>query len=124
MFFKKTRAGIAAGVTARLGGADRILLIEDGANSFGVESGGRWQIRGNGCLAATADEILFVMWWPRREVLIPRNAVTAVEPAKSHLGKTVGQPLLRVRFTNEEGRPDSVAWWVNDVSRWETLLAS
>jgi hypothetical protein len=121
--FKKTRSRIEADIRARLGD-ERILLLEDGANSFGVESGGRWQIRGNGCLAATADEILFVMWFPRREVHIPRRAVTAVERAKSHLGKTVGHTLLRVRFTNEEGRPDSVAWWVSDVARWEAVLAS
>jgi hypothetical protein len=119
--FKKTRTRIAADISERLG-AHRILLMEDGANNFGVESRGRGQIRGNGCLAASDDEILFIMWFPRREVRIPRSAITAVELAKSHLGKTVGQPLLRVRFTNDEGRPDSVAWWVRDVSRWEAVL--
>ena len=120
--FRKTRERVAQDVRARLG-AGRVLLLEDGANSFGVESKGRAQIRGNGCLAATLDEILFVMWFPRREVRIARSAVTAVERAKSHLGKTVGRPLLRVRFTNDEGRPDSVAWWVADVSEWGALLA-
>ena len=117
------RERAAAEVTARLG-AHRILLMEDGANSFGVESRGRAQIRGNGCLAATVDEILFVMWFPRRVVHVPRRSITAVERARSHLGKTVGYMLLRVRFTNAEGRPDSVAWWVRDVARWEALLAS
>ena len=119
--FKKTRARIAADVRARLG-ADRIVALEDGANCFGVESGGRWQIRGNGRLAATADEILFVMWFPRREVHIRRDRVTAVERARSHLGKTVGQELLRVRFTNDEDNPDSVAWWVADLAEWERVL--
>jgi hypothetical protein len=121
--FKKMRARAVAQIEARVG-RDRILLLEDGANSFGVESRGRWQIRGNGCLAATADEILFIMWWPRREVRIPRSAITGVERARSHLGKTVGHQLLRVHFTSAEGRPDSIAWWVRDVSRWETLLAA
>ena len=120
--FRKTRERVAAAVRTRLG-ADRILLLEDGANSFGVESGGRWQIRGNGCLAATADEILFVMWFPRREVHIPRSHVTAVERARSHLGKTAGRNLLRVRFTNDDGRPDSIAWWVANLREWEALLA-
>jgi hypothetical protein len=121
--FKKMRARAASEVRARLGG-DHILLMEDGANSFGVESRGPWQIRGNGCLAATADDLLFVMWFPRREVHIPRATITGVEQARSHLGKTIGYPLLRVRFTNPDGRPDSVAWWVRDVSRWRALLDS
>lgn len=112
---------IAAEIQARLG-PDRVLSIEDGANSFGVESGGAGQIRGNGCLAASADEILFIMWFPRREIRIPRANVTAVERARSHLGKRIGRDLLLVRFTNEKGAPDSVAWWVRDVERWERIL--
>lgn len=119
--FKKTRARVATEVQARLG-AGRILLVEDRANSFGVESLGRGQIRGNGCLAATDDEILFVMWFPRREIRIPRDRVTSVERARAHLGKTVGRELIRVRFTNENGRPDSIAWWVSDPARWEAAL--
>lgn len=119
--FKKTRARIVQQIEARVG-QGRILLLDDRANSFGVESQGPWQIRGNGCLAATADEILFVMWWPRKEVRISRDSVTAVERARSHLGKTVGHMLLRLRFTNSEGSPDSIAWWVNDLDRWEALL--
>ena len=121
--FKKTRERIAADVRARLG-AERVLALEHGANCFGVESKGKWQIRGNGCLAATADEILFVMWFPRREIRIRRDRVTAVEHAKWHLGKSVGRTLLRVRFTNDDGQPDSVAWWVADLGRWETVLGS
>lgn len=121
--FKKTRERIAADVRARLG-AERVTALEDGANCFGVESKGRAQIRGNGVLAATDDEILFVMWFPRKEVRIRRDRITAVERAKSHLGKTVFQPLLRVRFTDDQGNPDSVAWWVSDVSTWEAALQS
>lgn len=121
--FKKKRARVVQEIEASVG-RDRILLLEDGANSFGVESQGRWQIRGNGCLAATANEILFIMWWPRREVRIARDSVTAVERARSHLGKYVGHQLLRVRFTNPDGNPDSIAWWVADLERWEALLAA
>jgi hypothetical protein len=32
---------------------------DDCANSLGVESGGPWQVRGNGNLALTDDELLF-----------------------------------------------------------------
>lgn len=121
MLFRKTRARIIAEIHDRLS-PGRVLQLEDGANSFGVESRGKAQIHGNGCLAASADDILFVMWWPRREIHIPRRRVTAVERARSHLGKTIGRELLRVRFTNEEGMPDSIAWWVRDLVQWEQVL--
>ena len=103
-------------------GPDRVLLLEDGANSFGVESRGPWQIRGNGCLGASDEEILFIMWFPRREIHIRRERVTAVERARSHLGKTIFRDLLRVRYTNDDGVPDSAAWWVRDLVRWEEVL--
>lgn len=98
------------------------MLLDDRANSFGIESAGVTQIRGNGCLAATDDEVLFVMWVPRREFRIPRDRITAVERATSHLGKTVARPLLRLRYTNQGGQADSIAWFVSDLPAWETAL--
>lgn len=123
LFFRKRRRRIATEVHARLG-AGSIVAEEDGANFFGVESRGAAQLRGNGHLAASADEIVFVMWLPRRELTIPRSRITGVERAKSHLGKTIGRELLRVRFTNDGGEPDSVAWFVRDLAAWESALGA
>lgn len=120
LFLKRLRRSAAAEVRAKLG--DAIVAIDEQANCFGVESAGVTQIRGNGCLAATADEVLFVRWLPRKEIRIPRDRIIGVERTSSQLGKTVGQPLLRVRFTDGQGRPDSVAWWVGDLSAWERTL--
>ena len=120
-FLGKRRRSIAADVRARLGESE-IVLMDESALSLGVESAGVWQVRGNGCLAATNDEILFIMWLPRKELSIPRERVTSIERARAHLGKTIGHELLRVRFVNESGRPDSVAWYVRDLSTWEATL--
>ena len=98
--------------------------MDESANCFGVESAGVWQVRGNGCLAATDDEILFIMWLPRRELRISREWITAVERTRSHLGKTIGRELLRVRFTNRSGDPDAVAWHVKDLPAWEATLGA
>lgn len=121
LFLRRRRRGIAAEVAARLG-AEGIVIADESANFFGVESRGAAQLRGNGHLAASPDRILFVMWLPRRELTIPRDRITAVERTRSHLGKSVGRELLRVRFTNDEGRPDSVAWLVRDLAAWESAL--
>ena len=98
-------------------------LLDDSANFFGVESRGAGQIRGNGCLAATEDEVLFLMWLPRRQLRIPRDRITLIERTGSHLGKTVGRPLLLVRFTRDDGHADSAAWLVRDLAMWEAVLA-
>jgi hypothetical protein len=106
-----------------MAGERELELIDDSANSFGVESRGVAQIRGNGCLALTADEVLFVMWLPRRELRISRKRISVVERAGSHLGKTVGRPLLRIRFADDLGRDDSAAWLIRDLPAWEAVLA-
>ncbi|HEV3472372.1 MAG TPA: hypothetical protein VG408_04095 [Actinomycetota bacterium] len=122
LLLRKRRRAIAAEVHARLG--EGIVAAEESANFFGVESRGKLQIRGNGFLAASSSQILFIMWLPRRELTILRNRVSAVERTMSHLGKTIGRQLLRVRFTNDAGQQDSVAWFVRDLQAWESALGT
>lgn len=96
---------------------DEPILVAENANYFGRRSAGRFQIRGNGCLALGEDQLVFVQWLPRRDLVIRRSAITAVDSVDSHLGKRVGRPLLRVAF---EG--DVAAWWVHDLDRWLATL--
>jgi len=101
-----------------------VLREEPGANSFGIESQGKVQVRGNGNLALTADELIFAQWIPNRVTRIPRASILEVTTAKSHLGKTVGRTLLKVTFTNEDAETDSIALWVSDLDGWLAALAS
>ena len=92
-----------------------------GANFFGQSSRGMAQIRGNGALVLTTDELYFVMFAPRRELVIPLSTVTSVSTPRSHLGKTVGWRLLRVDFRSPSGE-DAVAWAVLDLDEWTSDL--
>ena len=100
------------------------LLREDDANSFGVESAGPWQVRGNGTLALTGEELVFAQWVPDRVLRIPRSAIVQATTARSHLGKTVGKDLLKVIWAGELGGQDSVALWVRDLDGWLLALGS
>ncbi|HZO07013.1 MAG TPA: hypothetical protein VFB52_11560 [Solirubrobacterales bacterium] len=100
-----------------------LLREERGANSLGVESQGKAQVRGNGNLALTADELLFAQWIPNRVTRIPRSQILEVTTAKSHLGKWIGRPLLKVSWTNERAEPDSIALWVRDLDAWLAALS-
>jgi hypothetical protein len=100
------------------------LLREADANSFGVESGGKWQMRGNGTLALTRHELLFAQWVPNRLVRIPRDSIVEVTTARSHLGKTIGRSLLKVVWDTEVGVRDSTALWVQDLDGWLEALGS
>lgn len=100
------------------------LLREEDANSFGVESDGAWQVRGNGSLALTKHVLLFAQWVPNRLLRIPRKSIVEVTTTKSHLGKTVGRKLLKVVWTAELGTQDSIAFWVKDLDGWLDALGS
>jgi hypothetical protein len=103
-------------------GKSNILLLDERANCFGVESEGFSQIRGNGVLALTPGEVYFLMWLPEKEVQIPVSAIAGVETTRTHLGKSKGQPLLKVKFKNRKGEDDSAAWLVSDLQEWKHEL--
>ena len=117
-----TRIGnrVMEDVRQRTEGQD-IILQTGNASSFGQTSKGIKQIRGNGALILTTEDIRFLMAVPRNEIEIPLSQVTSVSLPKSHLGKTVFQPLLRVEFESLEGK-DSIAWAVQEPSKWKNAI--
>lgn len=90
--------------------------------SFGLDSRGVTQGRGNGALVLTPTELRWLQLKPRSsDVTIERSSITAVDTTKSHLGKSYGKPLLHVSFTHD-GEPDSMAWYTTDVPGWIASL--
>jgi hypothetical protein len=106
---------VAAAVEAELpAGVKRKATV----NGLGLQSRGRAQVRGNGSLVLTADELLFRQWVPDRETRIPLAAITSVGTEKSWLGKWVGQRLLCVRWRTPDGGEDAMAWAARDLEGW------
>ena len=54
-------------------GADAITTIEPKANGFGTEPADAGGLRGMGCLALSATDLMFVTWAPQKEFRIPRR---------------------------------------------------
>jgi hypothetical protein len=103
---------------------EQIVRKDLKALTFGLQSRGVRQGRGNGALVLTADELAWFRFIPERSVLrIPRASITQVDTVKTHLGKTYGRDLLRVTFTNN-GKPDAMAWYVPDLGAWLSALRS
>ena len=89
---------------------------------LGLESRGASQVRGNGRLTLTDDELRFRMFVPDRETRIPLADVTSVGSERTWLGKWVGRRLLRVRGRTPEGAEDAMAWEVRDLDGWIAAL--
>jgi hypothetical protein len=115
------RRRVAEDVRVRLG-EDRILLMDDRANSFGVGSAGVFQLRGNGCLAATADEVMFLMWIPRGSCGYLATGYRSSSGRPRTWARPSPSRCCGSTTVDETGRPDSVAWFVRDLPAWEATL--
>jgi hypothetical protein len=100
---------------------EEILSRDLMANSFGLQSKGVFQVRGNGALVLTRGGLHFFMLLREEELRIPLDAILEAGLVRAHLGKTVGRKLLKVRFLRD-GAEDAVAWYVRDPAAWESKL--
>lgn len=64
----------------------------------------------------TDDRLVFLMWMPRRELIIPLDSVEAVDTTRSHLGKTMSRDLLPVCWRDPRGGQDATAWLLDDLA--------
>ena len=103
-------------LSARYPAAD-VVRSETMALSFGLQSKGAMQMRGNGVLALTRNELYFSMYVGGFALAVPLQTIVAVTLVRSHLGKTQGVRLLHVRFT-VDGLEDAIAWRVPSLEVW------
>jgi hypothetical protein len=98
-------------------------LRSTAASSLGLESQGDSPERGTGTLVLTESEVAFAQWHPDRLVRIPRPAISEVDTTRTHLGKTMKDDLLRIRWlTGDVEGHDAVALFVRDLDPWLTDL--
>ena len=102
-------------------GPDEILMKDLAANSFGLESKGVWQGRGNGALVLTKDYLHFFRFVRGADLRVPLEAITELSFTKSHLGKATIYDLLKVRFS-VDGPMDSIAWYLTDPTAWKNTI--
>ncbi|MFW9852582.1 MAG: hypothetical protein ACFFDS_06550 [Candidatus Thorarchaeota archaeon] len=96
----------------------QISLKATNPNFYGQFSLGRGQVRGNGVLILTADNLFFEMYFPKKKFTFPLKNIRSVDTVKSFLGKTQFRQLLQISFINDDGEEDSAAWLVKDLDVW------
>jgi hypothetical protein len=97
---------------------ESVIISTNNANCFGQQSLKSFQIRGNGVLVLTQEELYFEMWHPKKILLIPISSIIKTESVISFLHKSVFRKLLKVVFRNENGDEDAATWWVTSVNDW------
>jgi hypothetical protein len=115
------RGSLEARVKHRLQPDAKLVYAEYAANSFGVESRGAMQWRGNGALILTEKTLAFFQLFVERELVIPLERIKALRLVHKHLGKATPSQLLRVEFEGKQ-RLDAVAFWVPKPAELKALL--
>jgi hypothetical protein len=98
------------------------LRVAPMAQFYGVASAGRGQLRGDGVLILTAEELRFDMWSPERRLVVPLAAVLRVDTTKRHAGRYSVKPLLRVTWRDAHGLEDAAAWALTEREEWARAL--
>ena len=103
---------------------EEAILFDKSANFSGFSSKRGKQIRGNGILALYKTEIVFIMWLPAKEVIIPLSAIKKVDTVRMHAGRWLIYPQLHIIY-EIDGKTEGVAWATNHINEWvDTLHAS
>jgi|GEM_PF-3967022 len=77
--------------------------------------------RGQGALVLTDKEIYFDAP-ARRQWVLPLSTVTEAKLLTSSDGRLKKRPLLRVAYTEPDGRPEAVTWQVPNAEEWVSKL--
>lgn len=114
------KAPLEARIAAHYG-PEELLMKDLAANSFGLESKGVWQGRGNGGLVLTKDYLHFYRFVRGADLRVSLGAITELSFTKRHLGKATIYDLLKVQFS-ADGRTDSIAWYLTDPKGWKSRI--
>lgn len=101
---------------------DRIIYFSREVNFFGQKSEEGLNIKGNGSLLLTPDQLHFKKWLPDKDLIIPLEDIKNVERVDSFMGKSKNRPLLKIDFNNKDGEIDSAAWLLDNMHNWENVL--
>lgn len=101
---------------------DRIIYFSKEVDFFGQKSAGRTQIRGNGSLLLTPDQIHFLRWLPKKDIIIPLENIKNIERVRKFLGKKKKDELLKIDFNNYQQDIDSAAWYLDNMQAWEQVI--
>lgn len=94
-----------------------------GANFSGLESQGMGQVRGNGFIALTGQDVRVTRAVPAAEWRIPHRQIKQATLEPTFLGKRRSSPVLVVTF-EVDGQLDRLGVYVRDGQGWVEAIGS
>lgn len=101
---------------AELGGADQVRVLDSRAVGFASDPEEAGGLRGQGCLGASATELVFVTTAGHKTLRIPRSAITKVDTSGDP--RSEAKATVIVSFTHPEHGQATASWRVPDPRPW------
>jgi len=120
MIFKSIQSRLGKYIQKKFDKKD-IIGATTRANFFGEKAKGSKQLRGNGALVLTKNQLFFVRAVPLKEFKIPIRSISKVSLPASFNGKSVFSKLLCVHYTIGEEK-NSIAWEVKNPETWKNSI--
>ena len=113
------RKSAVKAVEAALHG-ETILRLADNVSYLGADfPGPNLPPRTSGVLALTESKLLFLPWFPRRAITLPRGTISGVSLRGSFRDMAFSIPVLSVEVKGV-GNPDGImAWLAHEAGEWE-----
>ena len=120
LIFSRIRKRLERHIHTKFDGRE-IIGATSRVNFFGEKSKGGKQIRGNGALVLTKDEVYFFRALPFKEYVIALKSITNVSLPTSFNGKSVFSKLLCIQYRTGSGS-DEMAWAINNPEEWKEAV--
>ena len=112
------KSAVKATKTALAG--ENILMMTDNVSFLGADfPGPNLPLRTSGVLAVTDSRIIFLPWFPRRAITLPRDTIAEVN-LQDHYGEMAYNiPVLSVKVRGVGDPHGNMVWLTHEPEEWE-----
>ena len=104
---------------------EKSLKMTDNVSFLGADfPGPNLPSRTSGVLAVTDKRVMFLPWFPRRAITLPRDTIAEVSLRDHHNEMTYNIPIIVLSIKGVGDPLGSMAWLAHEPEEWEREIRS
>jgi hypothetical protein len=104
---------------------ENILRLTENVSFLGADfPGPNLPPRTSGVLAITDNRIIFLPWFPRRAITLPRDTIAGVSLKDHHGTMAYNIPLLSLQVSGVGDSHGEMVWLAHEPKEWEKVVKS
>jgi hypothetical protein len=115
----------AVKATKRALAGENILKIADNVSFLGADfPGPNLPLRTSGVLAVTDSRLIFLPWFPRRAITLPRDTISGVSLQDYYGEMAYNIPVLSLKVKGMGDPHGIMTWLTHEPQEWEKVIKS